>query len=261
MFRWDCADGSTPVNAQEFHLGSIGVVGVRIGVLEVYPRMAADIEVHVLVLKVAVTLGLDQVQCNLATVPGSLDVEVHLEMLVALGVGCGCRRDRSGSPPLVERLVAMGRDVLCVAEQLEASVVGLDPVDRSVEVYRLAVGGEDIGPKVVCDARRENDAANDQAKVEALLSGPAGLLAGRKLRPRHMAIVVERSDLLPLGALRRRAQACLGGVVPMEEEGSELGRRRVEGGRGADRKGAGGDLHPGGRSLAIVQLEYTSNGA
>lgn len=65
----------------------------------------------------------------------------------------GVLRNRSGSPPLVERFVAMGRDVLCVAEQLKAPVVGLDPVDCSVEVYSLAVGGEDVGPEVVCNAR------------------------------------------------------------------------------------------------------------
>lgn len=190
----------------------------------------------------------------------------------------GSLRDRAGSPPLVEGLVAVRRDVLRVAENLEAPFVGLDPVDRPVEVHRLAVGGEDVGPQVVCDARlhrvryrapslgdaghtnRQDDAGDDHAKVEALLGSPAGLLAGRELGPRNMSIVVEGRDLLPLGTLRRRAQARLRRVLS-EEEGSDLGSRRAEGGRGADCKGAGGYLHPGCRASAIVRLEYTSNGA
>lgn len=60
-------------------------------------------------------------------------------------------RDRSRATPLVERLVAVRRDILGVPEELQTSGVLLDFVDGAVEVGDFAVGGEDIVPEKVAD--------------------------------------------------------------------------------------------------------------
>lgn len=146
----------------------------------------------------------------------------------------GNPRNRPRPPPLVVRLLAKGRDLAPVAQQLDAPRVGADPVDGPVEVGGLAVGREDLRVERVADsalracfcfsflsparsfaadlhpsyppihspihpgrrrtAYRQDYAQNDHAKVEGLLRGPRRLLAGRELRPGHAAVVVERRD-------------------------------------------------------------------
>lgn len=70
---------STPADAQELHLGLVRVVRVGVRVLEIYPRVAADVDVQILVLVVTAALGLDHVQMYTSPILGPF----HLESLSA----------------------------------------------------------------------------------------------------------------------------------------------------------------------------------
>lgn len=66
-------------------------------------------------------------------------------------------RDRTRATPLIERLIAVGADLLRVTEKLLTSLVVLDFAQGSVELRRLAVGGEDIGPEKVADTALQGE--------------------------------------------------------------------------------------------------------
>ncbi len=71
-------------------------------------------------------------------------------------------------------LFSIGRDLLAVAEKLEASGVSLDSVNRSIEVGNFAVGGENFRVEHVA-----NTALQDNQSDHILASREGGGGEGR----------------------------------------------------------------------------------
>lgn len=67
----------------------------------------------------------------------------------------GSARKRTCSTPLVERLVAMSCDLLCVTQNFQASGILFDLIDCAVEQGGFAIRRENVGPEKVANATLE----------------------------------------------------------------------------------------------------------